>query len=296
MGARSAFTLTELLAVTGALGCLLALFVPAVSEVEDSAARVVCAAHLAQIGAALRFYATDHDGYLPDTGAASPPGGLPPADGRHFVSRFDAPGTCVWPATRSVGNQANLWLLVREGYADAGLFVCPATADRPSLNSPDGPAVMGFLALSPATAMPLAAEDKFLRRVAAGRCSYSYQNQFSHPATDPAVADPLNATTHILLHPSRLAVVADRNPYTRTDLVRQPVVSPEAEPEANSPNHLGLGQNVLYLGGEVEWHESPHCGPMREDGQPDNIYWPAAGSPTDGTSVPRTPADAFLVP
>jgi len=36
---------------------------------------------------------------------------------------------------RAVGNQANLCLMVREGYSDARLFVCPATSDKPSLNA-----------------------------------------------------------------------------------------------------------------------------------------------------------------
>ena len=110
------------------------------------------------------------------------------------------------------------------------------------------------------------------------------------------MADPQNATTNVFVHPSNLAILADRNPYTRTDFVRQPVVSPKAQPEANSLNHRGTGQNVLYLEGEVEWHDSPRCGPLRDDGLPDNIYWPDEGLPTDSGAVPRTLADSFLAP
>jgi hypothetical protein len=139
-------------------------------------------------------------------------------------------------------------------------------------------------------------EQRFLSRVAAGRCSYSYQNQFVHPGTDPAVSPPDNATTHWLTHPPDLAVLADRNPHTRVQLTRQPIVSPDAGPLANSPNHHGAGQNVLYLSGEVQWHETPLAGPLREGGLRDHIYRPDDGPPDDPRNVPRSIRDSYLVP
>jgi len=296
MAARRAITLTEMLVTVGGLACLLLVLVPALTNTKDAAERTACAANLSQIGKALLVYAADHDGRLPDCGAASPMGGPVPADGHHVSSRFDAPGTCNWPDVRAVGNQANLWLLVREGYAAPGLFVCPATADRPSLNGARASCVMGFVATDPATGKPIPDEARFFRRVAAGRCSYSYQNQFAHPATDPAVARPGAPATNRDLHPPDLAVCADRNPYTRQPLTRQPTVSPETYPEANSLNHYGTGQNVLYLTGEVRWSTTPRCGARRRDGRRDHIYRPDAGDPTDPLNLPRSPADSFLVP
>ncbi len=296
MAARRATTLTEMLAVVGSLVCLVAALVPAVRGVRDEVHRAACAANLAQIGRALAVYAADHNGLLPDCGAASPQGGPVPDDGRHFPSRLSAPGTCNWPSVRQVGNQANLWLLVRLGYARPETFVCPATADRPSLNRPDDPSVLGFLATDPATGAPTPRERRFLSRVAAGRCSYSYQNQFAHPGTDPAIRPPGGPTTHRAVAPPDLAVCADRNPYTRTDLVRQPVLPFDAYPEANSLNHGGAGQNVLYLSGAVRWHTTPRCGAMRPDGRRDHIYRPDGGRPDDPYALPRTPTDSFLVP
>jgi competence protein ComGC len=296
MATRRAITLTEMLVTVGSLACLLAALVPAVTSTKDTAERTACAANLSQIGKALLVYAADHEGNLPDCGAASSLGGDVPDDGRHVASRFDAPGTCNWPRVRAVGNQANLWLLVREGYADAGLFVCPATADRPSLNGARASAVMAFVATDPATGKPVPDETRFFRRVAAGRCSYSYQNQLAHSETDPLVARPGAPTTHRAVHPSGLAVCADRNPYTRQPMTRQPTVSPEAEPEANSLNHHGAGQNVLYLSGEVRWADTPRCGALRCDGTRDHIYRPDEGDPTDPRNLPRSPADSFLVP
>jgi hypothetical protein len=289
-------TVTELLAVTAGMGCLLAMLFPALCGASDAAHRTACAGNLWRLGESIRLYASDHDGLLPDCGACSPQCGPVPHDGRHVACRSTAPGTCNWPNVRAVGNQANLWILVREGYATPGQFICPATSDRPSLNSPLDPAVMGFLAMDPSTGRTTPAEDRFLKRVTASRCSYSYQSQFVHPEADPEKADPLNATTNVFVHTDGMPILADRNPYTRTDLVRQPVVSPCDRPEANSLNHHGAGQNVLYLGGEVEWHETPRCGLLREDGLPDNIYWPDGGDPTDPLAVPRDRRDAFLTP
>ena len=296
MGARRGVTLTELLVTIASLVCLTAALVPAVVGTKDVADRTVCAVHLASLGQAMALYAMDHDGRLPDCGAASPLGGEVPKDGWHFPSRFDAPGTCAWPEVRSVGNQANLWLLIREGYTMRSVLICPATADRPSLNPAAAPAVMGFLAMDPTTGRAEAAEDGFLRCMRGGRCSYSYQNQFAHPDSDAGGVVFAPPTTVRAVHPARLAILADRNPYTRTDLVLQPVVSPDDYPEANSLNHHGTGQNVLYLGGEVEWHDTPFCGAMRAGFRCDNIYWPDAGRPDDPYNVPRATADSFLVP
>ena len=296
MKAFRGVTVTELLVATGGLTCILALLLPALSETKDAADRAACAANLSRLGQALLFYACDHDDLLPDCGASSTRGGGPPDDGVHVASRINAPGTCNWPNVRAVGNQANLWILVRENYASPALFICPATPDRPSLNAYDNPAVMGFLAMDPDTGRATPAEDRFLKRVTAGRCSYSYQVQFVHPATPAETSDPRNATTQARLHPDSLAIAADRNPFTRTDLVRQPIVSPADQPEANSLNHRGRGQNVLYLDGNVRWQITPRCGPLRADGIPDNIYWPDVGSPDDPQSVPCAIDDSFLAP
>lgn len=296
MNGRRGITLTELLVTTASLGILLAALVPSTLSTRDAAHRTVCAANLSALGRALHCYAADYDGLLPDMGAASPLGGTVPTDGYHFPSHTDAAGSCAWPRVRSVGNQANLWLLVQGDYAAARQFICPATSDRPSLNSQSCREVMGFLAINPVTRMPTPAEKRFLSRVTAGRCSYSYQVQLAHPDTWLSDADMGASTTTLGLHPGRLAVLADRNPYTRTEIVRQPVISFQDDPEANSLNHNGAGQNVLYLSGEVEWHDTPRCGTVRADGLPDAIYRPDAGLPTDPLNVPRSLADSFLAP
>jgi len=70
---------------------------------------------------------------------------------------------------------------------------------------------------------------------------------------------------------------------------------------ANSNNHNGDGQNVLYADGHVEFQNTPYCGMQRSQGYKDNIY--TAQSPlasADGANmnmgVPQDEKDTCLAP
>ena len=64
--ARRAFTFRELLIIVGILGVLLGILVPTVAAVRNSARATECLVNLRQISGAMRQYAVDFQGLLPD--------------------------------------------------------------------------------------------------------------------------------------------------------------------------------------------------------------------------------------
>ena len=59
------FTLVELLVVIAIIGLLVALLLPALGSVRESANRTMCASRMRQCGIAMHTYAESHAGYLP---------------------------------------------------------------------------------------------------------------------------------------------------------------------------------------------------------------------------------------
>ena len=76
---RSAFTLVELLVVIGLIAFLVALLMPVLGRVRDSANQMRCTSNLNQLGVAMLMYAADNDKMFPFAAPLdnSPVGDLP---------------------------------------------------------------------------------------------------------------------------------------------------------------------------------------------------------------------------
>lgn len=168
-----------------------------------------------------------------------------------------------WDVGAGRSNSANLFELVRGHYVPVSSLACPGNEKAPI-----------------ELADPSARDWRSLEEV-----SYSYQNMFGRER--PAWGGPV-----------RVAVLADRSP-----VVLRAVYGQVIYPFANTPNHAGAGQHVLFNDGATAWLRSP----VLENG--DNIWLPREIElkieeisrqlglrPLSGTEVPTSAEDVFLGP
>ena len=294
-GTARGFTLVEMMVVILCLCLLAGLVMVAYESACDQVNQTLCLARLKGLGTLLFLYAESYDGYLPDAGGVSPLVGPVLPGASHFRDTWDHPGTAQWPDSRHTGNAGNLYLLVRLQLAEPQDFICPASGDKSALGSPS-PKRTSFMTFRKGVDQFTDQQWLFLQETSGRHCSYSYQNVLGHIFGDPAVASPQAAFVHLERSPSDLAILADHNPYTIIRGTRREFLDPNEHPTANSLNHAGRGQNVLYLDGRVQWHTTPECGAGLPDGSRDNIYRPATGAVCDPENIPRHERDSYLVP
>jgi hypothetical protein len=160
-------------------------------------------------------------------------------------------------------NSANLFTLLREKYAASRDLACPGNA--------------GACREAPAPgAMDWSCSDAI---------SYSYQNQFT--------PDRLKWT-----QPAVFVILADRSP-----VIVRAMRNEWINPLANSDNHEGRGQKVLFSDGTVHWMKTP----VLASG--DNIWLPRGleeiiahlqnptrAAPLRGNESPSGKLDVFLSP
>lgn len=260
MRSRRAFSLAELLVVLGILGILIAILLPYVEKLRESDRRAVCAQNLNAILQALRGYANANGHNYPGTSYDSAHSGYTAYTGADSPDPF-ASDSKVKPNDVT----ASLWLLVREGYAPAKLFVCPSSGDDVDRMRSGG-------AIVP--------PDKRSNFTSGQYLSYSYASPFSS-----ADKYKMNDTQR-----SDFAIMADMNPGGIAPAFD---ASPFELARANSNNHRKAGQNVLYADGHVQFQMTPYCGTGTADHR-DNIYTARAPIPLPPSQLPPPESPGFF--
>jgi len=285
---KKGFTLIELLVVIAIIALLMGILMPALNKARTFAYRLACSSNLRGLGTAMELYAAEHQDSYPRSGG---PGSFWSSD--VTISNWDNPVESTAFATGG-GAEATItscwYLLIRTGGVTVDQFLCKSDQSVEEFK---------FIAEMPMMVQKMEQAWDFGSAnrpgfVPANYVSYAYQIPFDvtnpHaglPGELPYISYLITANTG-----SKYPVAADRSPFLDELAQGKPLAD-----IPNSMNHgtdwtddgkfTGIGQNVLFKGGNVGWHETPQIGMGR-----DNIYTygKAAGYTTGGDPVGTPPA------
>jgi type II secretory pathway pseudopilin PulG len=245
-GAR-AFTLVQLLVLIGIIALLIGILLPTMQRLRYRDGSTRCASNLRQIGQAILLYSNDNRGAYPRTTYVAGPQVIPTwGTGAASSNPFALDG----PAPNDV--TAALYLLIRTQDIRLETFVCPST-DQSAWDFGGGQN----------TALNWSNFSDVKRQL-----SYSFQNRYHSEAVDAAMRTRFKLSDYI--H-AEYAIAADLNPGCAPGTVNVMTVTTTSSARdmklANSLNHAGEGQNVLYDDGHVSFEQNPFVGIQR-----DNIF------------------------
>lgn len=154
-------------------------------------------------------------------------------------------------------NRSNMYLVLRGGYVKSPkLFVCQARKSAQEMSPED-----------------VDRNTDFPER---RNCSYDLQR----------IAGPVPMRLTILARRA-VPLISDANP-----LFEDGRFNSDLDPKTtNSTSHAGYGQNVLHADGRVHWRTSPVLDAAR-----DNMWLAGSNTDYDGTEVPASATDVFIVP
>jgi hypothetical protein len=241
----------EAAAIAAGVFIIASLFVPVTRQMRAQAWKTACQANLAKISRGITQYADEHDGFLPAvaTKAGSPWWKVGSTD------------------QENQSNTRHLWLLVKQGYLQPNVFVCPGCSRGKILK-------LDRAQITQLTDFP---DRQYI--------TYSFK----------LICDPNKAARPN----SRVPLMADANPIFETCLKNkdclsktefEPVTLSERLLRVNSSSHRRKGQNILFSDGTTNFCTE------RFFGQNDDIFTVKDLNIYRGTETPSSETDVFLVP
>jgi prepilin-type N-terminal cleavage/methylation domain-containing protein/prepilin-type processing-associated H-X9-DG protein len=279
---RKAFTLLEILAVIFIIAIVTAVLLPTITGTRrNGAERVRCGSNMRQIGQAIQLYANENKGAYPRTFYVVSGSLTFSNDASDGAAPRDPFGEKGLPG--KVGDNdvtAAIFLLIRTQDITPEVFVCPnSDGEKDTYGSAAG-----------ASAANKTSFTNWRKNL-----SYSFANPY------PDAASVENGYKLNSITGAEFAIAADMNPGVGdgfdVTLPSKETASQALMQKANSRNHQGTGQNVLYGDGHAEFQQNPFCGSKR-----DNIYTVSGstdGSITTSRTVigsPKWAGDSVLLP
>lgn len=253
--ARPSFwrSLSEIATTAAAILIIAAVFFPVTTSMRNKARLIQCNANLSGIGQSISRYANDHSNALP---AVATVAGAP-------WWKVGAKGE------QNQSNTRHLWLLVKEKYAKPDRFTCPGRRckKRPPLDQ-----------------NMIAEINDFPSRKYIG---YSFRL--------------INDESGRKLVGQSVPIMADANPIFEGCVDRQlecyerrefnPVKLCAKLLQANSKNHRGKGQNVMFSDGSIRFMKNRMADELNDD-----IFTIKDRQTYRGVESPISAVDIFLVP
>ena len=241
--------LRDFVAVAATIMLVLMVSRPGVRYARQVSNKLNCASQMRQVGVGLSEYALDYQGSLPDV--AHQPG----AKWWNVGSQDDV----------NSSNTRNVFLLVKNGYLPARVFLCPGEGGHQDIRIILTPEELGRM-------RDFASPEQI---------NYSFRLLFDKDLL------PLDALNHTVM-------MTDKNPLFE-DLERkrqeESLTLTEQLLQANSGNHQNRGQNVLFNDGHVEFMTDRYLKMSRDD-----IFTIESATRYQGNELPASQQDVFVAP